>query len=243
MPTQNTQAKSQMEYFSSEGLVEKYTSDAIEGLSEKERKAITRYFPAGGSTVLDFGCGTGRTTTVLERMGYDVIGVDFTAAYIEQGRLLFLEPEFVVGGASSLPFDDDAFDAVLFSSMGLDVVLPEENRYRSLRAIRRVLRPGAPFIFSSHNLWGTYVIRSIGFEGIREFLGFWAENIRQNRLFSRQKSDTIVVDGPTDVYYIRPSDQRQQLRNCGFEVVDTIRATGLLRSRFHHPHYVAKKLE
>ncbi|QSX00039.1 class I SAM-dependent methyltransferase [Haloterrigena alkaliphila] len=233
--------KEQKEYFSSEELLEHYTSDATGGLSPEEREAITRYLPADGTRILDLGCGTGRTTTALERMGFDVVGVDFTESYIERARSLFPKPQFLVGDATTLPFDDEAFDGVVFLGLGFSTVLPEETRYTVLREIRRVLRPDKPVIFNTHNRLSTYVIREFSLEGVYEFLEFWAHNIWKKRLFSRYKSDTTVEDGPTDVYYIRPEYQKQQLRNCGFESVETVRPDGVLRSRFHHPHYIARK--
>ena len=242
MIEKNSEFEKQKNYFSSEEVAEQFTSDATTGLSTEEREVITQYFPTDGASVLDLGCGTGRTTTVLEQMGYDVVGVDLTESLVQRAQTLFPNVEFMTGNATALPFENSTFEAVLFSYYGLDYIIPEENRYRALREIHRVLRPNGTFVFNSHNWWSVYVVRSLDVEGVRDFLAFWLHNIRKRRLFSRCKSDTMVRSGPVETYYIRPTAQRQQLRNCGFEVVDTIRPNGVLRRRLHHPYYVARKV-
>lgn len=230
-----------LEYYASDRVAEKYVSTASEGLRELEREAIDRYFGEGESRVLDVGCGTGRTTDALERLGYDVVGVDLTPSFVERARANVPDVPFFVGDVCALPFEDASFGSALFAYNGIDDVAPEEDRYAALREIHRVLEPGGVFTFSSHNLWSTYVPRSPDLAGIEQFVEFWVRNVREGRLGSRYKSDNTVTGGPRPMYYIRPADQLQQLRNCGFEVVDVLRTDGLLESRVHHPHYVARK--
>ena len=230
-----------IDYYSSEDIAEKYLSSRDAGLTELERTVVDRYFTDTGSTVLDIGCGAGRTTTVLDREGYDVIGVDITRMLVERARSAFPDIEFLVGDVCSLPFADETFEYALFSYNGIDDIAPEENRYEALREVHRVLKPDGVFSFSTHNLWSTYVLRSLDFEGMRKYLEFWTRNVRERRLFTRYKSDNTARGGPQIRYYIRPADQKQQLRNCGFEVLDVVRPDGPLERYFHHPYYVARK--
>lgn len=230
-----------IDYYSSQDIAEKYLSTRDAGLTELERRVVERYFTSAESTALDIGCGAGRTTTVLDQRGHDVIGIDLTKTLVGEARSRFPDIGFLVGDVCSLPFGDETFEYALFSYNGIDDIAPEEARYEALREVHRVLKPGGVFSFSTHNLWSTYVLRSLDIEGVRKYIEFWIQNIRERRLFSRYKSDNTIRDEPRERYYIRPSDQKQQLRNCGFEVLDVVRPAGPLERYFHHPYYVAKK--
>lgn len=230
-------------YYSTEEVADKYVSTGVDGLTELEQEVVDRYFTESGASVLDLGCAGGRTATDLAQMGYGVVGLDLMESYVKQARTLVTDAEFSVGDATSLPFADETFRYVLFSYNGIDDIAPEENRYEALREVHRVLKPGGVFAFSSHNLWSTYVVRSLDLEGVRKYFDFWVQNLCNGRLFSRYKLDNSIENGPRPIYYIRPSDQRQQLRNCGFEVRAVLRTEGLLKPYFHHPYYVAQKPE
>jgi len=231
------------EYYTSETVEEKYLSTYEEGLFELEEKAVERYFTESETKILDIGCGTGRTTHVFERMGFNVVGIDLTKAFVNHAQTFAPEADFIAGDACSLPFRDETFQYACFSYNGIDDISPEENRYKALREIHRVLNPGGIFIFSSRNLFSTYALRSFDWTGVRQFVDFWTQNIRQGRLFSQYKLDNTVVGEPRIRQHIRPLDQKQQLRNCGFEVLDVLRTDGILEPYFHHPYYVAQKPE
>ena len=95
--------------------------------------------------VLDVGCGVGATPVYLARAhGCRVIGVDITPKMIERsqarvdGEGLSELIELRVADARALPFDDDAFDAVICES----VVVFLEDKQRALDEFARVTKPG-----------------------------------------------------------------------------------------------------
>lgn len=231
------------DYYGSAESIAEYVSDVRAGLNGLERRAVDRYFTPADGTVIDIGCGVGRTTTVLDRIGYDVTGVDLTRAFIERARRFFPDIPFVVSDARTLPFKNATFQNALFAYYGIDEISPEEGRYEALREIYRVLEPGGVLAFSSHNLWSTYVLRSVALEGVWKYVKFWLQNVRQCRILSPYKWDIFVSSTPRPVYYIRPRAQKRQLRHCGFDVLDVVRPTGALERYFHHPYYVARKPE
>lgn len=100
--------------------------------------------------VLDLGCGCGRTTRHIHNMGYDVVGVDIAPLLIESAQSLHPDIKFKVGDATHLEYLDESFDTVVFSFNGLDYLYPLENRLQALNEIRRVLKPGGCFMYSSH---------------------------------------------------------------------------------------------
>lgn len=92
--------------------------------------------------VLDVGCGTGVLTRQLGRMPgvHSVVGIDPAASLLARARALahdLANVHFQEADARSLPFDDDAFDVVVFDSTLSHVPGPG----RALAEAFRVLRP------------------------------------------------------------------------------------------------------
>src|SRR5574341_1320733 len=49
-------------------------------------KIISKH--VGGNKALDFGCGTGRSTRFLRKLGFDVVGVDISKQMLKNAREL-----------------------------------------------------------------------------------------------------------------------------------------------------------
>ncbi len=114
-----------------------YYADRTEiGLWITERLLIGRYFEKA-NRILDIGCGAGRTTLALYGDGYEsVVGVDYSSAMIEKARRLASEVDyeipFYVGDATKLQFDEEAFDACLFSAQGMMTIPGAANRFKAI---------------------------------------------------------------------------------------------------------------
>lgn len=63
----------------------------------------------GTKSVLEIGCGSGHFTRWLRELGYQVTGLDSSAAMLEQAKALN-QCEYIAGDAMSLPFADRGFD-------------------------------------------------------------------------------------------------------------------------------------
>ena len=125
------------------------------GLWESERLLVDRYVD-WGDAVLDIGCGAGRTTFGLYDAGYrHITGYDLSSTMIGAARRISRERallvRFDVGDAVSLPYADASFDGALFSNQGFMCIPGQERRLKAMREARRVLRPGAHFVFSTHD--------------------------------------------------------------------------------------------
>ncbi len=127
------------------------------GLWPIEAHLVARFFPKPPATVLDLGCGNGRTTVPLREMGYDVVGLDLCQPLVHVAHARRPEVVYTVADARGLPFKAGHFDTVIFSWNGLDYMYPVESRRRTLQGIWRVLKPGGKLLFSSHNALGCAV--------------------------------------------------------------------------------------
>ncbi len=94
-----------------------------------------------GETVLDLGCGNGKTTEALLELGAVVTGIDFSAVAVGACRDRFgNRANFDCGDICELPYADGSFDSV-FAFHVLEH-LNESELPKAVGEIRRVLCTG-----------------------------------------------------------------------------------------------------
>ena len=183
--------------------------------------------------MLDLGVGGGRTTWHFAPLVREYVGIDYSAPLIEDCRPRFRHMpnvELRVCDARDLSaFGDAAFDFILFSYNGLDYV-DGDGRGRALAEIRRVLRRGGCFVFSSHNLQFAPELYKVRFSWSPLDLFFTIRRAirvrRRNppRAELAQRTDAILYDGGLDftlaTWYGRPDVQVHELLDLGFDAVD-----------------------
>ncbi len=167
--------------------------------------------------LLDLGCGTGRTTVVLSKMGFTAWGIDISEAMISEAKRLHPHLTFLLGDACDLSgFEDGEFDYVLFSFNGLDLIHPYEMRVKCLKESYRVLKDGGLFIYSSHNRSWT------------------SAHPEKNKPIGDGYIENSNPNGPEVVYTTHPNEEAQQLSKVGLQMLRCY--TGPIFN-----YYVAKK--
>jgi SAM-dependent methyltransferase len=192
------------------------------------------------AAMLDLGVGTGRTGHSFAPLVRRYVGLDYSPRMLELAReRLAGEPgvELVLGDARDLSTVEGEFDFVLFSFNGIDAV-GHEDRLRILAEVRRVLRPGGRFLFSSHSMGALPLDerrpRSPRYAGSRAYAVYarladirFGRRIRAiNRaldLDAARERGWVIVPGrghdfQIDDYYVDPEHQVRQLREAGLEV-------------------------
>lgn len=94
--------------------------------------------------ILDAGCGTGRVTAHLARLGIDVEGVDLSPNMIEQARTTHPSLRFRAGDLTHLGGPDHAYAAVL--AWYSIVHTPPSELPGIWTELRRVLKPGGTLL-------------------------------------------------------------------------------------------------
>jgi ubiquinone/menaquinone biosynthesis C-methylase UbiE len=186
--------------------------------------------------VLDLGIGGGRTTHFLAGKCGSYLGTDFSPSMVEVCRTAYADrpnSSFSVLDARHLDsIADGVYDAVIFSYNGIDC-LSIEDRGLAIKEIRRVLRPGGTFLFSSHNLnWLEGVMNATGFslssvlaKGRRALIKRYSPHLSE----LAEQSHAVANDGAhggMDQVYIRPAVQIDQLLGAGFRDVEVFSAGG-----------------
>ena len=211
-----------------------------------ERLLLEAFAPPPPAAVLDLGCGAGRTTAALGRLGYRPVGIDLSAPLLAEARRRHPELDLRRMDAARLEFPEESFDAALFSYNGIDCIYPVAERRRCLAEILRVLRPGGALVLSSHNLLG-----ALGSGGLRYARGYW----NAARLLAAQLGNPLVREwyvryedggGAQHLYAAPPGHTVRHLRDAGFEVRDVRGATGerhprRIRLRQQHVYFTARR--
>ena len=119
-----------------------------------------REYVHAGDRVLDAGCGPGRFTIELARLGARVVANDLSPRQLELHREKVAAAgaeeaveERVVADVCALPFPDDTFDATVCYGGALSYVL--ERAPDAVRELARVTRRGGHVLVSTMSVVGT----------------------------------------------------------------------------------------
>jgi SAM-dependent methyltransferase len=99
-----------------------------------------------GRAALDFGCGAGRSTRFLKRLGFDAIGIDVSSQMIDLARGADPAGRYQLGGDADLrALEDQRFDLVL-AAFPFDNIPGVARRTALLRGLRRLLTDGGRIV-------------------------------------------------------------------------------------------------
>jgi SAM-dependent methyltransferase len=102
------------------------------------RDVFIRYLPKNGK-IIEAGCGLGQWVIVLQRMGYEIQGVEIGETTVRRAKSFFPDVPLSVGDVHRLPFPAGCFSS--YVSLGV-VEHREEGPEQALCEARRVLAHG-----------------------------------------------------------------------------------------------------
>jgi SAM-dependent methyltransferase len=104
--------------------------------------------------ILDVGCGYGRHSIELARLGFEVTGVDISEVQLgrarEKAQTVEVSVGFRQGDARTLEFEAE-FDAAISMFLSFGFFETDAEHLAMLRGIARALRPGGRFLMDFWN--------------------------------------------------------------------------------------------
>jgi ubiquinone/menaquinone biosynthesis C-methylase UbiE len=209
-----------LEKFSQREEVLSYSKKAREGLWEPEIVLIKRWFEKGG-LVLNIGCGAGRESFGMERMGFSCIGIDISLPMIKEAiRLRGESSLFLVADACSLCFSDETFSYATMVNQLICYIPRRKSRVSALREVYRVLKPKGRLILSvcskyrgkKHTLYWSIVDRARRISRL-----FGIGDLEEGDRYTR----TVVGGGSRKrcfIHYYTQREVREDLESAGFGV-------------------------
>jgi SAM-dependent methyltransferase len=124
-----------------------YASDRGNTTGVPEVVALAASLPAG-SRVLDIGCGNGLPLTrALLEARHRVLGLDSSPEMLARFRRNLPNASALRATVESCPFRDAVFDGAI--AWGVLFHLPLDAQRKAIASVSRVLRDGAPFLFTA----------------------------------------------------------------------------------------------
>ena len=128
-------------------IAEWYASERDDQTGVPEVSALASSIPRG-ALLLDVGCGNGiPISRALLSEGRRVVGLDSSSAMLARYKQNCPEAFAVRGIVESCPFADEVFDAAV--AWGVMFHLNPEDAIRAIANISRILKRGAPLLFTS----------------------------------------------------------------------------------------------
>ena len=192
------------------------------GLWASEELLVLEHVPER-ARLLDVGCGAGRTSIPLAEMGLQVTGIDLSGTMIgvarQQASFAGVSIGFQEMDVGDLCFENESFDAVLFSYNGIELLPGRAGKRRGLAEIYRVLRPDGVLIFSTHSL---FAVNRFAWARMVNLLKVLVGNVLGVPMRAQEIGERFIDDPLEEVKYIQilpPASWIRMVRQTGFKVV------------------------
>jgi SAM-dependent methyltransferase len=171
---------------------------------------------AKGRKAIDFGCGTGRSTRFLQKLGFDAIGVDIAEDMIVKARQIDPQGEYrLIGEGDFSQFEDGAYDLIL-SVFTFDNIPTEKKKVELFVKLGSLLRSEGRIV----NLVSSPEIY------VNEWASFSTKDFPENKHAKCGDKVKIIVTAiddkrPVEDIIWPDEDYRETYRKVGLEVVET----------------------
>lgn len=196
---------------------------------ERNKELIQRFLPAKTGVVADIGGGPGAYAAWMAKAGYEVYLFDPVPKHIEQAAkkaAKYKKHAFkaILGEARRLDLPDASVDVAILHGP-LYHLQEKKDRISALQEAYRILKPGGVLLgFAINHTASTLVGLTNGYIHDRAFLDMCKEE-----LVSGVHNAPLNWPGVLpEAYYHRPSQLAAEVKEAGFEHIDTFAVEGLI---------------
>ncbi|MBK6765253.1 MAG: class I SAM-dependent methyltransferase [bacterium] len=174
-----------------------------------------------GTQALDFGCGAGRSTRFLKRLGFEALGVDISEDMLSRARLRDADGRYLCVDEEGLGKLPESGFHLIFSAFTFDNIPTGEKKLFYFRELANRLAPDGKFV----NLVSAPEIYT------HEWASFTTKAFPENQLAKSGEQVRIVM---TDVEDDRPvidvlwseESYRQLCQQAGLKIINMIKPLG-----------------
>jgi SAM-dependent methyltransferase len=169
-----------------------------------------------GRRAVDFGCGTGRSTRFLQKLGFDAIGVDIADDMIEKARQIDPAGNYIlIKDGDFGRFDEGVYDLVL-SAFTFDNIPTEKRKVELLQKLGGLLKGEGKIV----NLVSSPEIY------VNEWASFSTKDFPENRMTKCGDKVKIIVTAiddkrPVEDIIWPDKDYRETYRKAGLRLIQT----------------------
>ena len=124
--------------------LEKYYDYLAPSTTKQECDFLDKVFKKFGEgqilKILDLGCGTGRHASLLQKMGYEITGIDLSGPMLKVAKEKSPKSAFAKKDFSSPKFNKDFFDVSICMWSTIGYILNKEKFKEFIRNISKVTR-------------------------------------------------------------------------------------------------------
>ena len=169
-----------------------------------------------GRKAIDFGCGTGRSTRFMQKLGFDTIGVDIAEDMIKKARQIDPKGEYLlIKDVAFSQFEKGAYDLIL-SAFTFDNIPTEEKKIRLFEKLGGLLKSEGCIV----NLVSSLEIY------VNEWASFSTKDFPENKDAKCGDKVKIIVTAiddkrPVEDVVWPDEDYRETYKKAGLKLIET----------------------
>jgi len=165
--------------------------------------------------VLDIGCGAGRHSLYLQKMGFDVLGIDSSPLAIRVCRLRGLKRARVMS-IEELNFKPNSFDAVIMLGSNFGLFGSFEKAKRLLKKLHRMTSEKALIVASTRDTYKTDIADHLEYHKLNKKRGRMAGQLRVRIRFRK------CVGRWFDYLIVSKKEMEEILKGTGWKIKEFI---------------------